>query len=223
MTGPFNINGKGQHVFASAVPGISGEMAAILSSYRTHYIEGSVKQAPKWHAAAVKARDYVPASVGDMAAKLLIGLHYVEPEFAGDQLAISIPDPICDRVAWEVLLSCLASLFELAGHRPESADNWDQVLSEYLAADAADAEAISECSKLEDSRDQSAIDAANERLEETSERWSAARDKMMQTPAARLADVTIKVDVATASMRVDHYAAVKTDILRFANGEMHNG
>ena len=218
----YTINAQGQYVLPIAIPGLSDQMATLFAQYLDSFNSFDAADPDRLHRVTERLRDFAPTSLPDFAAKVLLGVHYTDPECDGDHLAIE-PDLRDNHVAAQILLSCVGNLIDLSGPKADSADAWDRALSARQAADARLNDATIAYGEVEFGDDVKAIARANALLDEAAEADRNAIGIMMATPVARLADLVFKVDEAVANLREDHIASVKADILRFARGETRHG
>jgi hypothetical protein len=214
----YTINAQGQYVLPNTLPGLSDTMRSLLAGYVEGLLNFNSDDPNAVHRITERVRDFAPVTLADFAAKVMIGAHYTNPHFDAEALAIE-SDLRDDHVAAQILLSCVSNLLDLSGPRPDRLNEWDKALHDYRAAFAELDTATGAYGLVEYGDDQAAIDAAQARMDAASDADTEARDRMMATPVARLVDLTVKIDEATSSLRIDHIAAVNADILRFAHGD----
>jgi hypothetical protein len=95
--------GSEQFVLPAVPANISSELAGIVAEYTVAFL-GDCDQ---WYAAARRVRGFKPATFAELATKLLIGLHYQDPEICEGGLAIGAPSCRDDRLATEMAIDCL--------------------------------------------------------------------------------------------------------------------
>lgn len=217
MTPIYTINEKGQYVLPQTLAGLSGSMATLFAEYLDAFHNFDEADADRLYRICGKIRDFVPMSMADFAAKTLLGIHYTDPDVdvATDQIAIE-PELRDNHMAAQMLLSCVSQILHLSP-APSGEDEWDRALADCRAADEALNAASVAYGEVEFGDDAEAIEKANAVVDQASEVDNEARERMMATPASRLADLVFKVDEVVASLRVDQIEALKADILRFAN------
>jgi len=109
----YRINDRGDYVLPRVIAGTSPALAALIEGYREAFFASDDACADRQDSAAMQVKDFAPSTLADIAAKILIGLHYANPLCDGDQLATMTEDAPCDRLALEIILTGLGELAAL--------------------------------------------------------------------------------------------------------------
>jgi hypothetical protein len=109
----YRINDRGDYVLPRVIAGTSPEMAALLERYKEAFFAVDDACADRQDATAMQVKDFAPSNLADIAAKILIGLHYANPLCDGVQLATFTEDAPCTRLALEIILTGLGELAAL--------------------------------------------------------------------------------------------------------------
>ena len=110
----YRINDRGDYVIPSVIAGTSPEMAALLERYEEAFFAVDDACADRQDATAMQVKDFAPSNLADIAAKILIGLHYANPLYDGDKLATFTEDAPCTRLALEIIHTSVGDLTNLA-------------------------------------------------------------------------------------------------------------
>lgn len=101
------VNADGQFVLSPVPTNICPELAEMAAEYTAAFPMGGENAAENWAAAARRIREFDPGTLAELATKLMIGLHFRDPELCEGALAIDAPEAPHDRLAKEILLDCL--------------------------------------------------------------------------------------------------------------------
>lgn len=106
-------NAKSQFVLPDFPEAISPELGQIIAQYRAGF-SSTDEDDTSWNDAARQCAAFDPRSTCDLAAKLILAIHFRDPEIDGNRLAIEAPSTCSDRLAIEMELSCLDELLSIA-------------------------------------------------------------------------------------------------------------
>ncbi|TZG25877.1 hypothetical protein [Sphingomonas montanisoli] len=126
-------NERQQFVLPAIPAGASSMMRELVDRYVTAWLSPVPKDeegglaAERWHEAARAIQIFEPSCDADNLAKLIVAIHYRDPEGEADSLEIDAPDAPEDRRAVEMELGCLDWFLA----RQQDAGSWDKALAEY--------------------------------------------------------------------------------------------
>ena len=115
----YRINDRGDYVLPRVIAGTSPALAALIEGYREAFFGTDDDCADRQDSAAMQVKDFAPSNLADIAAKILIGLHYANPLYDGDQLATFTEDAPCTRLALEIILAGVGDLTDLIAGPPD--------------------------------------------------------------------------------------------------------
>ena len=176
------MNGQRQFVLPAIPASTSPALAALVAEYQAGFVAIPEEEHPRWGAAAEQIHNFEPASIADLAAKLIIAIHYRDPETSKSELAIDAPEAAIDRLAAEMELRCLDWLLDRAALTASTSDAWDAAEQAYQKADA-DLEALSG-------------PFTDEQIDRLADLRSDAIDAIMALPAATSAQALRKIELA---------------------------
>lgn len=136
-------NSKGQFILPAIPVGISPALVDMIEEYLIGCWAVDDGALPRWEAATRQIHVFEPTSLTDLAAKMIIAIHYRDPNRDGQQLAIRAPEPEADRLAVELELAVLDWLLVKANSAPSNHNTWAAAEAAYARADA-DLEALPE-------------------------------------------------------------------------------
>lgn len=136
MTIARSANAKGQFVLPAIPRAASPALLAMIEEYRIGFYAADEANEPRWGAAAQQIHEFEPASLADLAAKLIIAVHFRDPECNGEDLAIEAPEPPADRLAVDLELGCVDWLLARCAEAPVNQETWVAAELAYARADA---------------------------------------------------------------------------------------
>ncbi len=199
-------NGQRQFVLPAIPASTTPALAALVADYQAGFVAIPEEEHPRFDSAAEQIHNFEPASVADLAAKLIIAIHYRDPEISGSVLAIDAPEPPIDRLAAEMELRCLDWLLDRTALTAPTSDAWDAAEQAYQKADA-DLEALS-------------APFTDEEIDRLADVRGDAIDAIMVLPTTSVAQALRKIELAMfdeshVRTGVD-FAALIADARRFA-------
>ena len=115
MLSPRPTNHQGQFLLPEIPANASPEITDLAARYSTACWATGDGCEKDWQRIAGEVHAFQPRSVADLAAKLIISLHFQDPEWEAEALAVDAPEPSVDRLAMEMILGCLDWLIAEAG------------------------------------------------------------------------------------------------------------
>src|SRR6187402_3464360 len=201
-------NAKGQFILPNIPANTSPGLAAMIEEYRIGFGHLDEDEHPRWGAAARQIHAFDPASLADLAAKMIVAIHYRDPECDGRQLAIEAPETPADRLAVELELTCLDWLLTKAADAPVNQDAW-------IAAEQAYAKADAELDALP-------APYTNEEVDRLADIRGDAIDAILNLPASTVGQAVRKIELAmfdgTMVRSGIDFAALLADATRLARG-----
>jgi hypothetical protein len=193
--------------------GLSPELAAAISDYRSRFGAADEEAAEQWDRAALAIHAFQPQTLADLAAKLIVSIHYSDPEMTEGQFTIGVPEAPVDRLAAEMEIRCVEQLLECV---PADATPFP------AAAPACVADAVDRYRAVEKAQvgyisthgEQEGDQRAEALWNEMGEAYELASD----FPAATLNDLVAKIEMfERARDETEGFRRIATDIRRIIN------
>lgn len=111
------VNDKDQFVLPAIPDTVSPDLKRLIDSYVGCWHGTGEDVSERWGEAAIAVHQFAPLSTADLAAKLIVAIHFRDPEGRGPAFAIEAPASPHDRLAVEMELACLDALIAAADAR----------------------------------------------------------------------------------------------------------